>query len=346
MNSYDETIDTRINVMDIQAQLDSVISVIDSTDGRPKDADSCEQCRVLWFGKDGLFRKLFSELKNIEGDERLRIAQVINDVKSRAETELATIARALADEQLLRELHSTRVDVTLPGFGPAIGRSHPISLIEEEIKTVLRQFGFRTVDGPEVEEEYYCFDALNIPVHHPARDLQDTFYTDTEQVLRTHTTSVQARELEKGKLPIKIAVSGRAYRNESVDATHSDMFHQYEGLWVEEGITFPHLITLLTQVAKALYGRNRKVRFVPKFYPYTEPSVGLLISDSRGDGWVTVGGAGMVHRKVFEEFEFDPKKISGLAFGLGTSRLVSERFGIPNMRALYANDLRVLERLA
>jgi len=332
--------------MDIQGQLDFVISVIDSTDGRPKDATTCEQYRVSWFGKDGLFRKLFAELKSLEGDERNRVAQSINEIKARAETELANIARTLGNEDLLKELKSVHVDVTLPGVGPTIGRSHPITRIEEEIKTVLRQFGFRTVDGPEVEEEYYCFDALNIPLHHPARDLQDTFYTDTEQVLRTHTTSAQARELEKGKLPIKIACSGRVYRNESVDASHSDMFHQYEGLWVENGITFPHLITLLTQVAKALYGRNRKVRFVPKFYPYTEPSVGLLISDSCGDGWVTVGGAGMVHRKVFEEFKFDPKKISGLAFGLGTSRLVSERFGIPNMRALYANDLRVLERLA
>jgi len=331
--------------MDIKEQLDTVTAVIDSVDVRPKDAASCECYRVLWFGKDGLFRRLFSELKSLDNDERIRVAQLINDVKSRAEHELASIARTVGNEELLRELKLTHVDVTLPGAGPAMGRSHPISLIEDEIKAVLRQFGFRTVDGPEVEEEYYCFDALNIPVHHPARDLQDTFYTDTEQVLRTHTTSVQARELEKGKLPVKIAVSGRVYRNESVDATHSDMFHQYEGLWVEEGITLPHLITLLTQVAKALYGRNRKVRFVPKFYPYTEPSVGLLISDSRGDGWVTVGGAGMVHRKVFEEFKFDPKKISGLAFGLGTSRLVSERFGIPNMRALYANDLRVLDRL-
>jgi phenylalanyl-tRNA synthetase alpha chain len=340
--------------MDIRKELDVVLATIQSTvkgDGvigalaRPNDLDSCEKLRLLWFGKDGLFRKLFGQLKEISGDERVELAQLINEVKDQANIWLTSLITSFSVDLLEQELKEQFVDVTFPGQSVKLGKRHPISQIEDEVKALFKSFGFHLVDGPEVEEEYYCFDALNIPKHHPARDLQDTFYTDTDQVLRTHTTSVQARELEKGKLPIKVASAGRVYRNESVDATHSDMFHQYEALWVEPGLTLPHLTSLLTQIARVLYGRTRKIKFVPKFYPYTEPSLGMLIRDTKGQGWVTVAGAGMVHRKVFEEFGFDPAKVSGLAFGLGTSRLVSERFGIPNMRALYANDLRVLQKL-
>jgi phenylalanyl-tRNA synthetase alpha chain len=329
----------------IQDKLLAVAKVVEDSTLHPKNLTECEALRVAWFGKEGIFRSFYSDVKQLEGDERSQVMQNINQLKSQAEVMLASVTQVQKEASLAAKFSTVHCDITLPAKTTGIGRIHPITQIEEEIGLVLGQFGFRRVDGPEVEEEYYCFDALNIPKHHPARDMQDTFYTDTQQVLRTHTTATQARELEKGKLPCKIACPGRVYRNESVDASHSDMFHQYEGLWVDQGITLPHLLSLLTSILKELYGKHRKIKFVPKFYPYTEPSIGALIGSLDGKGWVTVGGAGMVHFKVLEEFKFDPEKVSGIAFGLGTSRLVSERFGIPTMRALYDNDLRVLSKL-
>jgi len=208
------------------------------------------------------------------------------------------------------------------------------------------------VDGPEVEHPFYNFDALNIPEHHPARDMQDTFWVTGGLLLRSHTTTVQARVLEsKPELPIRVASLGRVYRNEAVDATHLAMFHQFEGIWVDRGLGFHHLKGTLAFIARALFGAERRVRFKPKFYPYTEPSVGVDVSCAvcdgagceacHGAGWVTILGAGMVHPKLFLQFGYDPDEVSGIAFGLGTTRMAAQWAGVSKVRSLYETDMRV-----
>ena len=221
--------------------------------------------------------------------------------------------------------------------------------------------GLTLVDGPEVEHPYYNFDALNIPKHHPARDMQDTFWVDGGWLLRSHTTTVQARVLEaRPALPVRICSYGRVYRNEAVDATHSAMFHQFEAIWVDEGLTFAHLKGTLRFIAEALYGGQR-IRFKPKFYPYTEPSAGLDLACSvcdgtgihngrtceacHGAGWLTILGSGMVHPKMLKEFGYDPERVTGIAFGLGTLRMAAQKSGASRVRSLYEQDQRVMQTL-
>lgn len=325
---------------------------------RPEDV---ELLRRDWLGKEGVVKELFKHLRDVPADEKPAVASLLNQLKERVEGALEAKEQSFKAKALQSKLEGEFLDLSLPEAGSGLGSVHPVTVVEERITQILRPFGFENVHGPEIETDYYCFDSLNIPKHHPARDMQDTFYTETGHVLRTHTTSVQARILqqrslfENGKLPIKIASFGRAYRNETEDASHQSMFHQYELVWVEEGLTLAHLTGLITHIIKELYGKRRKVRFVPKFYPYTEPSLGPQIDCSvcKGDGcgacggagWVTVGGSGMIHRKVLEEFKFDPDKVSGFAFGLGTSRLAGQLYNFPHLRSVYDNDLRVLKEI-
>jgi phenylalanyl-tRNA synthetase alpha chain len=314
-----------------------------------------------WLGKDGLIKGLFGLLREIPASEKPAIAAALNEFKERVESDVRTREEGFRAAERQKKLQEQFLDLSLPGASTGLGSVHPLTVVEEKITAILRPFGFESIMGPEIEHDYYCFDSLNIPKHHPARDMQDTFYTATGHVLRTHTTSVQTRILqqrqlfENGRLPIKIASFGRAYRNETEDASHQAMFHQYELVWVEEGLTLANLMGLITHIIKELYGRRRKVCFQPKFYPYTEPSIGPKIdcsvckgdgcSSCGGAGWVTVGGAGMIHRNVLREFGFDPEKVSGFAFGLGTSRLAAQMYNFPHMRSLYENDLRILKEI-
>jgi phenylalanyl-tRNA synthetase alpha chain len=285
------------------------------------------------------------------------VAKAINDAAAIVEAELSDAVARIEAEALRIRLAADWLDLSMPGVAVPRGARHVVSIVEDRILEVLRQLGFELVDGPEVEDPYYNFDALNIPEHHPARDLQDTFWVTGGLLLRSHTTTVQARVLEaaNGKGPIRIACAGRVYRNEAVDATHLAMFHQLEGLWIDRGLTFAHLKGVLTFIAQSLYGNDRKIRFKPKFYPYTEPSVGVDLScivcggsgceACHGAGWVTILGAGMVHPKVFLEFGFDPKEVSGIAFGLGTTRMAPQAAGVRNVRSLDEQDLRVHQGL-
>lgn len=314
-----------------------------------------------WLSKDGAIKELFKGLREVPADQKPAVASLLNELKSKIETALESKERSFREVELNKKLQEEYIDFSLPGSSAGLGAVHPVTIVEERISEILRPFGFESVKGPELEEEYYCFDALNIPKHHPARDMQDTFYADTGHVLRTHTTAVQARLLqqralfEEKRLPIKKASFGKVYRNESEDASHQAMFHQYDLVWVDKGLTLAHLQGLITHILKELYGKRRKVQFVPKFYPYTEPSIGPRIDCAicRGDGcpacggagWVTVAGAGMIHRNVLKEFGYDPDQVSGFAFGLGTSRLAAQLFNLPHLRAVYDNDLRVLKEL-
>lgn len=314
-----------------------------------------------WLAKEGVIKELFKGLRDVPADEKPAVAALLNDLKNRVESELANKEEAFKQSALRKQLENEYLDLSLPEATSGLGTVHPVTIVEERITEILRPFGFQSVMGPEIESEYYCFDSLNIPKHHPARDMQDTFYTETGHVLRTHTTSVQARMLQNRalfdgkKLPLKIASFGKVYRNETEDASHQAMFHQYELVWIEKGLTLAHLTGLITHIVKELYGKRRKVQFVPKFYPYTEPSIGPRIDcaickgsgcpSCGGAGWVTVAGAGMVHRNVLMEFGFDPEEVSGFAFGLGTSRLASQLYNLPHLRAVYENDLRVLKEI-
>jgi phenylalanyl-tRNA synthetase alpha chain len=314
-----------------------------------------------WLSKDGAIKELFKGLRDVPADQKPAVAALLNNLKEVVESAIDACESGLKAQALKKQLGEQFIDFSLPEASTGLGSIHPITVVEDRITEILRPFGFESVMGPEIETDYYCFDSLNIPKHHPARDMQDTFYTETGHVLRTHTTSVQARVLqqralfEQGRLPIKVASFGRAYRNESEDASHQAMFHQYELVWIEEGLMLSHLIGLITHIIKELYGKRRKVRFAQKFYPYTEPSIGPQIDCSvckgagcgacGGAGWATVGGAGMVHSNVLREFGFDPEKVSGFAFGLGTSRLAAQMYNFPHLRALYENDLRVLKEI-
>ncbi len=319
-----------------------------------------EEVRRRHLSKKSPVRQAMAGLRDVPADLRPQVAAQLNDAVAVMEAELAAAQAALGRRELDARLAAEWQDLTLPARTIPRGARHPVSRIERQLMAVMRTLGFEAVEGPEVEHPYYNFDALNIPEHHPARDMQDTFWVTGGYLLRSHTTTVQARVLETQKaLPIRIASFGRTYRNEAVDATHVAMFHQFEGLWIDRHLTVPHLKALLSYLARALYG-DRPIRFKPKFYPYTEPSFGVDLQCGtcqgagavdgeschacHAAGWVTILGAGMVHPAVFREFGFDPDEVSGIAFGLGTTRMASQLTGVLP-RSLYEQDLRVFANL-
>lgn len=321
-----------------------------------EDLDGLEEVRRRHFGKKSAVKSALNQIGRVPAEERKSFAQTVNEARTAMEGELEARLAEVERATLERELESEWQDLSLPGSGVARGARHPIAVVERRCMEVMRRLGFTFVDGPEVESAYYNFDALNIPEHHPARDLQDTFWVDGGLLLRSHTTTVQARVLEqRPPLPIRVASMGRVYRNEAVDATHTAMFHQFEGIWIDEGLTFAQLKGVLAFIARELFDETRRIRFKPKFYPYTEPSAGVDLSCFECDGagcdschhagWVTILGAGMVHPRVFIEFGYDPREVSGIAFGLGTTRMAAQGAGVHKSRTLYEQDLRVHQNL-
>lgn len=347
---------------DVRALLDAFRADLATVE----DPAGLDALRRRHTGKQSALKLALRSLRDVPADERPAVAQAINEAREVIEAELDVAAAAIEARALDAQIEAEWMDLTMPGIAPARGARHPLTEVQDRILEVLRQLGFELVDGPEVDHPYYNFDALNIPEHHPARDLQDTFWVTGGYLLRSHTTTVQARVLEQAAargldaLPIRVASAGRVYRNEAVDATHTAMFHQLEGIWIDRGLGFDHLKGVLAFVARALYGDHR-VRFKPKYYPYTEPSVGLDLACStcsgsgavddhpceacHAAGWVTVLGAGMVHPNVFREFGFDPEVVSGIAFGLGTTRMAAQKYGVTRVKSLYEQDLRVFQRL-
>ena len=335
-----------------ETDFNKLINELTSTIEAASSVEQLTPLKILWTGKDGHIKEFFKQLRDIPAENKASVASGLNQFKDKVEELFKTKEQQLAAKTLSAKLSSVFLDGSLPGKDVGLGSLHPITLVERRITEILRPFGFVNVLGPEVETEYFCFDSLNIPKHHPARDLQDTFYTEDGFVLRTHTTSVQARTLKEGGLPVKVASFGKVFRNETEDASHQAIFHQFELVWIEQGLTLSNLMALITHILKSLYGQRRKVRFVPKFYPYTEPSIGPQIQCSLcdgkgcpacgGSGWVTIGGAGMIHRNVLNEFNYDSNTLSGFAFGLGTSRLAGQMYDIPKLKQLYDNDLRIL----
>ncbi|MEZ4319565.1 MAG: phenylalanine--tRNA ligase subunit alpha [Myxococcota bacterium] len=341
-----------------------VQSILDAFRAELREASTPAQLDELkrrHTGKSSPVKLLMKGLRDVDPADRPAIAASFNECAKTIEAELQSAASAIEARALEAQLEAEWMDLSMPGLAMARGGRHPLTLMEERCMAVMRQLGFTVVEGPEVEHPYYNFDALNIPEHHPARDMQDTFWVDAGWLLRSHTTTVQARVLEqRPQLPIRVASYGRVYRNEAVDATHLAMFHQFEGIWVDRGLTFAHLKGTLEFIARALYGDHR-IRFKPKFYPYTEPSVGVDLECSvcRGSGtsggrsceachaagWVTILGAGMVHPKLLIEFGYDPAEVTGIAFGLGTTRMAAQKAGVTKIRSLYEQDQRVMRSL-
>jgi phenylalanyl-tRNA synthetase alpha chain len=315
------------------------------------DPAALDEVRRTYTGKKSALKAALRELRDVPADERPAVAKEINDLQLLVQSELEAAkaeveARALADQ-----LNAEWQDLSMPGLPYPRGARHCVTQVERQVLAVLRRLGFELVDGPEVETAFHNFDALNIPEHHPARDMQDTFWVDGGLLLRSHTTTVQARTLAgRPALPVRIASAGRVYRNEAVDATHLAMFHQLEGLWVDKGLDMTHLLGVLRFVATELYG-DHPIRFKPKYYPYTEPSVGVDLQCTHchgagceachGAGWVTILGSGMVHPKLLTTFGYDPAEVSGIAFGLGISRMAPQWAGVSKVRSLYEQDLRV-----
>ena len=309
--------------------------------------------KTRYLGRKGLLTGLLRNITSVPTEERALFGKRSNEVKdiltAKIEDILQDIASRKRDETLLRE----RIDVTLPGRGIRYGRIHPVTQVSREICDIFAGLGFSIVEGPEVELDYYNFEALNIPKDHPARDMQDTFYVEENIVLRTHTSPVQIRTMEKQKPPVRILSPGRVYRPDS-DVSHTPMFHQIEGLLVDRGITFGDLKGVLTFFIKKVFGEETAIRFRPSFFPFTEPSaevdIQCVMCHGTGcrvcghSGWLEILGSGMVDPEVFKNVEYDPEEVSGFAFGLGLERIAMLKYGVSDIRLFFENEWRFLEQ--
>jgi phenylalanyl-tRNA synthetase alpha chain len=309
------------------------------------DLAALEQARVAYLGTNGKFTALMKQLGTLSKEERPAAGKLIN--QSKVELENALTARR-ADLELKAALPAEPTDFTLPGRRRTLGKLHPLTQVTEDIVRSFRKIGFVVADGPEIEDDYHCFDALNTPADHPARDTQDTFYLDTPSrfLLRTHTSSVQIRVMEKQPPPVRIIVPGRVYRRDNADATHNPTFHQIEGLYVDKGVTVGDLKGTVEFVFRELLGEDVKIRFRPHYFSYTEPSFEIDFSSAlvrkMGKEWLEIAGCGMVHPQVFETVGYDPEIWTGWAFGFGIERIAMIRYGISDIRLFYENDLRFL----
>lgn len=316
--------------------------------------EELEQIRVQVLGKKGELTNLLRNMKDLSAEERPVFGQMANEVRSFIETAIAEKAEKLKAEALKAQLKLEKLDVTAPGKDIAVGKRHPLAQIEKELCDIFFGMGFEIVEGPEVEYDYYNFQALNIPENHPARDTQDTFYITDNILLRSQTSGVQVRAMQKQKPPIRVISPGFVYRSDAVDATHSPVFHQLEGLVVDKGITMGDLKGTLEIVAKRMFGESTKIRFRPHHFPFTEPSAEVDVSCfvcggkgcklCKGEGWIEILGAGMVHPNVLRECDIDPEIYSGFAFGMGIERILMRKYNIDDMRYLYENDARFLNQ--
>ncbi len=319
--------------------------------------EALAKIRVRYLGKKGLLTRLFKEMKGLGLEERKERGRELNQMKQQIEAALAEREEQIKAAELAARLEREREDVSLPGLALPPGGYHVATQILDELVDIFRRMGYQAVTGPEVEDEFHNFDALNIPPHHPARDMWDTFWLEDGRLLRTHTSPMQVRYMEAHTPPFQIVVPGKVYRHEATDATHEAMFHQLEGLAVGEGITLAHLKGALLTMARALYGENAKVRLQPSFFPFVEPGVEFLVwwtNPRSGEGtWLELGGAGMVHPAVFKAADDARERaglprvyenVTGFAFGLGVERIAMLRYGIPDIRYFYSNRLAFLRQ--
>lgn len=320
-----------------------------------ENLDQLNQIRVQYLGKKGLIQDMMKAMKDLPKEEKPAFGQKVNVLKSEVSTAVETKQAELAKIATAQKLEQERIDISLAGDALRLGTTHPLVMIQQEIEDLFIGMGYKVAEGPEVEQDYYNFELANIPKDHPARDMQDTFYVDPNTLLRTHTTAMQMRELEKahGTKPIKLICPGKVYRRDDDDATHSHQFMQCEGLVVGDHVTLTDLKGTLEFMANKLFGDGRKIRFRPSYFPFTEPSVevdvscpfcnGKGCSVCKGSGWIEILGAGMVHPNVFRMNGFDPETTSGFAFGVGLERVAMLKYGINDIRNFYLNDVRFLK---
>ena len=338
----------------MKQQLEEIKSRAAAALANAKLPQEIDELRVRFLGKKGELTGILKQMGKLSPEERPVIGQLANEVRSWIETDIETRLTEIKASQMAARLESEKLDVTLPGKRPQFGAKHPLSIVLDEIKEIFIGMGFEIADGPEVETDYYNFEALNIPKDHPARDTQDTFYINDNILLRTQTSPVQVRVMEQKKPPIRIISPGRVYRSDALDAIKSPVFHQIEGLVVSKGISFSDLKGTLETFIKRLYGEDSVVRFRPHHFPFTEPSAEVDVQCfnckgegcrlCKGEGWIEILGCGMVHPKVLSNCGIDPEVYSGFALGMGLERVVMRRYNIDDIRLFYENDVRFLKQ--
>ena len=316
--------------------------------------DMVNEIRVGVLGKKGSLKEILKGMKNVPAEERPKVGQMVNEVREQIETAIAEAQKTIERKVQEQRLAAETIDVTLPSRRLPMGHSHPNVIALKELERIFVGMGYEVIEGPEVERDYYNFEALNIPADHPAKDEQDTFYINGDILLRTQTSSTQIHAMESGKIPIRMIAPGRVYRSDAVDATHSPTFHQVEGLVVDKGVTFADLKGTLDEFATTRFGEDTMTRFRPHHFPFTEPSAEMDVSCfkcggkgcgfCKGEGWIEILGCGMVHPHVLEICGIDPNEYSGFAFGVGLERIALLNYEIDDMRLLYENDVRFLKQ--
>ena len=338
----------------ISEQLDKIreeaLKQIKGSEGLEK----LNEIRVNFLGKKGELTSILKSMKDVAPEDRPKVGQLVNETREAIEKVLEETKNKMEAAARDAKLKAEVIDVTLPAKKNKVGHCHPNTIALEEVERIFTGMGYEVVEGPEVEKDYYNFEALNIPADHPAKDEQDTFYINGDLLLRTQTSSTQVHEMEKGRLPIKMIAPGRVFRADEVDATHSPSFHQVEGLVIDKNITFADLKGTLAEFAKQLFGPDTKTKFRPHHFPFTEPSAEMDVSCfkcggkgcrfCKGEGWIEILGCGMVHPHVLEMSGIDPNEYTGFAFGVGLERIALLKYEIDDMRLLYENDIRFLNQ--
>jgi phenylalanyl-tRNA synthetase alpha chain len=317
------------------------------------NADMVEAFRIKYLGTKGLVKSVMGEMKNVPNAQKKAFGQILNEFKLFAENKFETLKQSIDDSQ---QSTANSIDLSLPGSPVSVGTRHPLSIVRNQIVSIFKRLGFAVSEGPEIEDDWHNFGAMNLPEDHPARDMQDTFYISQNPawLLRTHTSSVQARVMEHQKPPIRVICPGRVYRNETISARAHCFFHQVEGLYIDESVSFADLKQTLYFFVQEMFGKEVKVRFRPSYFPFTEPSaemdISCLICDSKGcnvckhTGWVEILGSGMVHPKVLDNFGIDSNKYTGFAFGMGVERICQLKYQVNDLRLYSQNDVRFLKQ--
>ena len=334
-------------------RMDELIQQIENYKGeigafQAENAEAVEQFRIKYLGTKGLVKSLMGEMKNVPVDRKKEFGQILNEFKQFTESRYEELRQS--------KLNASGIDLSLPGDDIPVGSHHPISLMRDRMIAIFQRLGFAVAEGPEIEDDWHNFTALNLPEHHPARDMQDTFYISTNPawLLRTHTSNIQIREMQKGELPLRIICPGRVYRNETVSARSHCFFHQIEGLYIDENVSFADLKQTLYFFVQEMYGNDVKIRFRPSYFPFTEPSAEMDISCQlcggtgcnvcKHTGWVEILGCGMVHPKVLENCGIDSNKYTGYAWGMGIERPALLKYGLNDIRLFSENDQRFLKQ--
>lgn len=332
-------------------KITSLLNQFDEDTAAINDLKHLEEIKIKYLSRNGLVSNLFNELKTISKEEKPEAGKLLNELRKKVEDSLSSLKNNLESKT---ESISEKIDLTLPGKNRIIGSKHLLTQTLDEIKSIFKSIGFSVFEGPELESDYYNFEALNFPFDHPARDMQDTFFLSKDYLLRTHTSPVQIRVMESMQPPVRAIMPGRVYRNEAVSARSYCMFHQVEGLYVDTNVTFAELKGTLVAFAKQFYGEDLKYRFRPSFFPFTEPSAEMDITCylcnghgckiCKNSGWLEILGCGMVDPNVFKHVGYDPEKYSGYAFGMGIERTALLKYGISDIRIFFENDIRFLKQ--